>query len=372
MFRWWWVGCVLALPLSFAALLRCGRRARACSPSPREPGALILLALILLADLYPTLPWMRAANPFDDFILSTPLAIAALMVFGPHAAVVFVVAGAAMTLALRMVWWRVLLNAALWGLQGAAAAGVLALITGSFTWDEPMPSAAMIPVTLVLARRHRDAERGAGRDVGAAGRRRPPGGSTSPTGASQIAIGTIALTAPIPAVLAQDQPALLPLLALAMVAAQSGMSRGVVQDGAGRHRSADLVGQPGGPAGPAAGPARSAAQPGDTVTLMLVDLDRFKKVNDDYGHLAGDRVLVEVARRLEEATRSVDLVARFGGDEFAILLAGGVPERTVTEVADRISRRRLPTDPGAGSGRAGRGLDRLRGRRGAGRRRRSA
>ena len=95
-FRWWLFGCVLALPLSFVALLL-------WAPGPSlpavatEPGAIILLALILLADLYPTLPWMRAANPFDDFIMSTPLSIAALIVFGPHAAVVFVVAGVAMT-----------------------------------------------------------------------------------------------------------------------------------------------------------------------------------------------------------------------------------------------------------------------------------
>ena len=334
-FRWWLFGCVLALLLSFAALL-------VWAPGPSlqtivaEPGAIILLALILLADLYPTLPWMRSANPFDEFIMSTPLSIAALIVFGPHAALVFVVAGVAMTLAARMVWWRVLLNAALWGLQGAAAAGVLALITGPFTWAEPVSSAAMIPITLVLAFVIETL------NVVLVGTSvRLAGGSTwreyFADWRSQIAIGSIALTAPIPAVLAQDQPALLPLLALAMVAAQSGLiavtSRTAL---AGTDPLTSLATR-------AALLARlrdrleRVRQPGDTVTLMLIDLNMFKKVNDDHGHLVGDRVLVEVSRRLEEATRSTDLVARFGGDEFAILLAGGVPERGVREVADRIS-----------------------------------
>ena len=54
--------------------------------------------MILLADVYPTLPWMRGSNPFDDYILSTPLALAALIVYGPRAAVVFVAAGLAMTI----------------------------------------------------------------------------------------------------------------------------------------------------------------------------------------------------------------------------------------------------------------------------------
>jgi diguanylate cyclase (GGDEF)-like protein len=335
-FRWWWIGCVLALPLSFAALAL-------WAPGPSlhaiaaQPGAVILLALILLADLYPTLPWMRAANPFDEFIMSTPLAIAALIVFGPHAAVVFVVAGTAMTLAARMVWWRVLLNAALWGVQGALAAAVLALITGPFTWDQPVPSAAMIPITVVLALVIESL------NVVLVGTSvRLAGGTTwreyLADWRSQIAISTIALTAPIPAVLAQDQPALLPLLALAMVAAQSGLvavtSRTAL---AGTDPLTSLATR-------AALQARlrdrldRLRQPGESVTLMLIDLDMFKKVNDDYGHLVGDRVLVEVSRRLEEATRSVDLVARFGGDEFAILLAGGVSGCTVTEVAERISR----------------------------------
>ena len=58
------------------------------------------------------------------------------------------------------------------------------------------------------------------------------------------------------------------------------------------------------------------------VTLMLVDLDRFKEANDRYGHAAGDAVLCEVALRLRTAASPDDLVCRLGGDEFAILLRG--------------------------------------------------
>ena len=54
--------------------------------------------------------------------------------------------------------------------------------------------------------------------------------------------------------------------------------------------------------------------------LILVDLDHFKTVNDRFGHQAGDAVLVEVARRLTDATREVDVVTRFGGEEFALIL----------------------------------------------------
>ena len=57
---------------------------------------------------------------------------------------------------------------------------------------------------------------------------------------------------------------------------------------------------------------------GRPLALALVDIDHFKKVNDTYGHPAGDEVLREVARRLERQMRSVDRVTRFGGEEFAL------------------------------------------------------
>ncbi len=59
---------------------------------------------------------------------------------------------------------------------------------------------------------------------------------------------------------------------------------------------------------------------GHRLALVMVDIDHFKAVNDTHGHLAGDAVLREVARRLGGEIRSVDRVARFGGEEFAIIL----------------------------------------------------
>ena len=59
------------------------------------------------------------------------------------------------------------------------------------------------------------------------------------------------------------------------------------------------------------------------VGLLMIDVDHFKRINDSHGHLAGDVVLKEIARRIASQIRSSDTGARFGGDEFAVLLGGG-------------------------------------------------
>ncbi len=75
---------------------------------------------------------------------------------------------------------------------------------------------------------------------------------------------------------------------------------------------------------------------GSTLTLLYIDLDRFKPVNDTLGHAAGDEVLIGVASRLRERTRDGDLVARLGGDEFVVVLHRMGEDDDIDRLCNRI------------------------------------
>jgi diguanylate cyclase (GGDEF)-like protein len=98
----------------------------------------------------------------------------------------------------------------------------------------------------------------------------------------------------------------------------------------------------------AGGAMRAAKESGQMMALLYLDLDRFKRINDNLGHSVGDALLKNVARRLEHSTRPADVatpsadnqrqarVARLGGDEFVVLLTGLTDEAQTAAVANRI------------------------------------
>ena len=92
---------------------------------------------------------------------------------------------------------------------------------------------------------------------------------------------------------------------------------------------------------------------GGRISLLLADLDRFKQVNDNFGHHAGDALLVRVGGTLHGSARASDTVARFGGDEFAVLM----PETTADEAALLGDRARTALEVGVSFGVSERGID---------------
>jgi diguanylate cyclase (GGDEF)-like protein/PAS domain S-box-containing protein len=81
----------------------------------------------------------------------------------------------------------------------------------------------------------------------------------------------------------------------------------------------------------------SCGQPGGDVAVVFVDLDNFKVINDSLGHGAGDRLLVAVADRLRRVLRPNDVIARFGGDEFTLVLSGVSDDQHALRIVDRLA-----------------------------------
>ena len=78
------------------------------------------------------------------------------------------------------------------------------------------------------------------------------------------------------------------------------------------------------------------------LAIMVVDIDHFKKFNDEYGHAVGDEVLRAVAKNLVEHVREVDLVARWGGEEFIMAFPGADTERILAKFGERKGEKETP------------------------------
>jgi diguanylate cyclase (GGDEF)-like protein len=91
------------------------------------------------------------------------------------------------------------------------------------------------------------------------------------------------------------------------------------------------------------GGARATAMP---LSCLVLDIDFFKRVNDEHGHSVGDRVIQEVAKKLTESARAPDLICRYGGEEFVAVLPG-MDAKAAVAMAERV-RRRIERDCGRG------------------------
>ncbi len=81
---------------------------------------------------------------------------------------------------------------------------------------------------------------------------------------------------------------------------------------------------------------KTTCREGDHLALLFIDLDRFKEVNDAFGHQHGDELLVEASRRIKEHVRDSDTVARVGGDEFTVILPGLHEEAAAGQIAQKL------------------------------------
>jgi diguanylate cyclase (GGDEF)-like protein len=81
---------------------------------------------------------------------------------------------------------------------------------------------------------------------------------------------------------------------------------------------------------------RQAKARQEPLAVLALDIDRFKHINDSFGHAAGDRVLQHVARTCAEALRDADLLGRIGGEEFLVVLPGNTLKQAAEDVAERL------------------------------------
>lgn len=85
-----------------------------------------------------------------------------------------------------------------------------------------------------------------------------------------------------------------------------------------------------------------------TPTLLIIDIDHFKSINDTWGHDVGDEAIIALTRQLQMTLRGSDVIGRFGGDEFAVIMCGTPADNAIaamSRVHERLNALRLPCAP---------------------------
>jgi diguanylate cyclase (GGDEF)-like protein len=304
----------------------------------------VTASLLLIGELRPL--FTAGSRDVNGIATSTTFVFALLLQRGVAVAILMqAVATLIADRSKRKAWWRSAFNISQYALSYGAAAGVLHLFGRGATPGAPLSvdgrdlgvialaGLAYFVMNDVLVARavawHED---------------RPLLAVIRDDLAYQgLTTGALLALSPLVCVVAERSVGLLPLLLLPLFAVHKTAALSVAREHESRH---DLL---------TGLPNRTLVRQcmedaliesdrtGDSVAFFLLDLDRFKDVNDTLGHHVGDLVLQHVARRLESVVRPQDTVARLGGDEFAVLLPAVRGRADAEEVAGRI--RAVLTEP---------------------------
>ena len=285
------------------------------------PAFWVLCALLVLAELRPL--FTAGARDANGLVLSTTFVFALVLRFGlPVAVLVQALATATADIGRRKAPWRTAFNVSQFALSWAAAAGTMRLVGHSASLSSPLDLTGLdllaagaggityfvvnqLLVTIAVSLK-------TGRPVGRLLR--------ADLAYEAATNGALLALSPLIALLVEQGTAFLPLLLPSLAAVYRVASIALQRE---QQALTDaLTGLPNRTLLTAL-TADSLVDEGEEGTaLLLLDLDRFKEINDTLGHHVGDRLLQAVAKRLSAAVRSGDTVVRLGGDEFAVLLPG--------------------------------------------------
>jgi diguanylate cyclase (GGDEF)-like protein len=291
---------------------------------------LLLAAAVLAAELFP----LDVPSRDEQVTFSTPFAFALLLDRGTATTVIVVplMLLIADTVRRRRAE-RTLFNVGQYAICYALAGGVLSLLGagGGGVKPDDLPAlaasgAVFMVVNTVLASAPPAFAHGATLS----------GEVRSDLGFQAWSTAVLVSLAPMVLIVVQQEPGLFPLIALPLAAIQLGARQAKINQHRARHDG--LTGLPNRVLlqERAAAVLEDAGRRGETVAVLLLGLDGFNEVNQTLGHGYGDALLREVARRLEVAADDQELLARFGGDEFAVLTRplGGVDD--VWRLADDL------------------------------------